>query len=227
MVDTHLDCGRMASAPTLNGVQYDADYFLRGVEKGVSLYENYRWLPDLTIPMVKAIVGHLGIKPGDRVLDFGCARGYVVRAFRELGYAAHGYDTSKWAVENCDPQVASYVTNDMRDVFEYDWVIAKDVFEHIPHADLPNVITTLANIANRGMFAVVPVSDVDHGPYIVPQYERDVTHHIRVTLETWKTLIQCCVGHHWDVRATHRVPGVKDNYYEEFPRGNGFITALR
>ncbi len=74
--------------------QYDADYFLRGKATGKSLYEDYRWMPGLTIPMVRSMISHLGIANADMVLDFGCARGYVVRAFRELGYLAYGYDTS-------------------------------------------------------------------------------------------------------------------------------------
>src|SRR5436305_1382867 len=85
--------------------QYDEDYFLRGKESGKSLYSDYRWLPELTIPMVCAMIRHLGIGPDDTVLDFGCARGYVVKAFQELGYIAYGYDTSEWAVQNADPAV--------------------------------------------------------------------------------------------------------------------------
>ena len=30
---------------------YDADYYLRGEETKKSLYTDYRWLPDGTIPM--------------------------------------------------------------------------------------------------------------------------------------------------------------------------------
>ena len=79
--------GRVGGMVT-SGEVYDADYFLRGKQTGRSLYENYRWLPDLTIPMVAAMIRHLGIKPDDKILDFGCARGYVVKAFREMGYRA-------------------------------------------------------------------------------------------------------------------------------------------
>ena len=64
--------------------QYDADYFLRGKETGKSLYENYRWLPDLTTPMVCSIISHLGIRSGDTILDFGCAALNVVYENQEL-----------------------------------------------------------------------------------------------------------------------------------------------
>src|ERR1019366_3070489 len=66
------------------GIAYDADYYLRGKQTGVSLYEDYRWMPELTVPMVGAIRDHLFIEQGETVLDFGCARGYIVKAFREV-----------------------------------------------------------------------------------------------------------------------------------------------
>ena len=221
-----------ATAPSnipLNGELkgYGEDYFLRGEEKGLSLYTNYRWLPDLTIPMAKAIASHLGIKPGATILDFGCARGYLVRAFRELGYSAFGFDTSRWAIDNCDPSVSRFVTDDDREVAEYDWVIAKDVLEHVEEIGLSALLCKLLGIVNCGMFIVVPLSEEEDKPYVVPQYEMDVTHRVRLPLNLWEEYVRCAADPNWDIRAVYRVPGVKDNYYEEFPKGNGFITALR
>jgi cyclopropane fatty-acyl-phospholipid synthase-like methyltransferase len=75
---------------TSNSDKYDADYFLRGKASGKSLYDNYRWMPDLTKPMAERIIEHLGIELDDRIMDFGCARGYLVRALTELGQDAYG-----------------------------------------------------------------------------------------------------------------------------------------
>ena len=41
---------------------YNGDYFERGAETGVSLYSNYRWLPELTIPMCHHIIQFLNLK---------------------------------------------------------------------------------------------------------------------------------------------------------------------
>src|SRR5690349_17560182 len=117
--------------------QYDADYFLRGKELGISGYTDYRWLPELTMPMVASMVRHLGIQPDDTILDFGCARGYVVRAFREMGYEAFGYDASTWALDNADPVTAPYLYREESSIIgsDFAWVIAKDVLEHIDAAN--------------------------------------------------------------------------------------------
>lgn len=203
----------------MSGEQFNEDYFLRGKETGKSLYEDYRWLPDLTIPMVCAMIRHLGIQPTDTVLDYGCARGYVVRAFRELGYNAWGYDVSRWAVENCDEVVRPYLSN-VGFSGRYDWVIAKDVLEHVEDAN--RAIASIKEVVGKGIFAVVPLAS-RCGTYDVPEYELDVTHIHRQPLWWWVQEL-CAPG--WSVEARYRCKGVKDNY-AHYPRGNGFITARR
>lgn len=201
--------------------QYDSDYFLRGKQTGKSLYENYRWLPDLTIPMVKSIINHLQLSTADTILDFGCARGYMVRALRELGYYAYGYDTSEWAINNCDESVKIFVTSKLSTIQPrgFSWVIAKDVLEHI--TNVLAISDLFEQIAIKGIFVVVPLA---HGKkYDVEEYEKDVTHIWRRPLHWW-----CSVFHRpgWSVEARYRIPGIKDNY-SQYPTGNGFITCRR
>ena len=206
-----------------NSEMYDEEYFLRGKQSGKSLYENYRYLPNLTIPMVQAIISNLGITKEQTILDFGCARGYVVKAFRILGYQAWGTDASKWAIENCDPEVKPYVMDTNRIIYGYDWIIAKDVLEHV--RDVDKVIPDLMNIARVGVFAVVPLSAVDHEQYVVHDYEKDVTHIHRLTLSSW---VRMFLQPGWTGEASYRMVGVKDNYYQPgWEMGNGFIVARR
>lgn len=206
--------------------RYDEAYFLHGKQSGKSLYEDYRWLPDLTLPMVKAIISHLGIKETDTVLDFGCARGYTVKAFRQLGYNAWGHDISEWALENADEEVKEYLIVNESALFanDFDWVIAKDVLEHINSTSY--AVDTLRCIARKGIFVVVPLAESENGlvrGYDVPEYEKDVTHIHRQPLRWW-------VGQfhqpQWSVEGRYRVEGVKDNY-SQYPTGNGFIIARR
>lgn len=213
----------------MSGEQYDADYFLHGKETGKSLYENYRWMPELTIPMVEAITQHLGmrhllVRSRCRILDFGCARGYIVKALRQLRYEAYGVDISPWAIANADEEVREYVGLDVGhwklEHKSYNWVIAKDVLEHIPQ--VADTINNLMDAASVGVFAVVPLGYGEDG-YIVPEYDLDVTHIHRMTLQTWAGLF---MRPGWSVDARYRVPGVKDNY-AQYPTGNGFITARR
>jgi 2-polyprenyl-3-methyl-5-hydroxy-6-metoxy-1,4-benzoquinol methylase len=209
--------------PAVPSCPYDEDYYLRGKESGKSLYENYRWLPELTLPMVDRMVEVLGIRKGQTVLDFGCARGYTVRAFLERGYDAWGVDYSQWAIDNADPKARHKLWQGQWPWFKVDWIIAKDVLEHIHDATLGRTIENLLEHARVGVFVVVPLAIEDGCTYVVPEYEKDVTHVQRLTLETWVAKFSA-LG--WSVNGTHRIPGIKDNYAWAV-RGNGFITARR
>lgn len=203
--------------------QYDEDYFINGMTTGKSLYKDYRWLPELTIPMACAMIRHLGIGHEDTICDYGCARGYTVKAFRQLGHDCFGVDLSKWAIDNCDPDVQAFVRHDTELNMSYDWIIAKDVLEHVEFVRMG--INHLMDNARVGVFAVVPLSAENNQPYVVPSYEKDVTHIHRLTLSTW---VSAFLRPDWSVEASYRVRGVKDNYYKPgWEKANGFITARR
>ncbi len=76
----------------INKKFYDYDYFEKGVTSKKSCYLNYRWMPDLTIPMASKIIKFLNIRDKESILDFGCSKGYMVRAFRLLDINAYGVD---------------------------------------------------------------------------------------------------------------------------------------
>lgn len=206
---------------------FDADYFLRGKESGKSLYEDYRWMPHLTIPMVQTIVDHCRMQKGQRVMDFGCARGYTVKALQGIGFDAWGVDISEWAINNCDPVVKGTckLLEDMpiSKWSNVDWVIAKDVLEHVEYVD--RVILELISAVNCGIFIVVPLSKFDGGRYVIPDYEKDVTHIQRFSLTTWARKF---IRPGWSVELSFRIPGIKDNYFRPgWECGNGFITARK
>ncbi len=210
-----------------NDNPYDEDYYLRGRQSGKSLYENYRWMPELTIPMVGRIVEHCGIH-GDTILDFGCARGYTVRAFRELDYRAYGIDISYWAINNSDPYARAWLSlGELTHQHRYDWVIAKDVLEHISFIE--NTIDLLMQVATKGIFVVVPLSWITSSTYVILDYEKDVTHIQRRDLLSWISLF---LREGWSVEASYRIPGIKDNWagsptHPEWAKGNGFLTMRR
>jgi SAM-dependent methyltransferase len=55
-------------------------------------------------PVARDIVDHFGLKPGDRVLDVGCAKGFLVKDLLELGIDAFGVDVSEYALMHCEPE---------------------------------------------------------------------------------------------------------------------------
>lgn len=81
--------------------EYGQVYFDGPREYGYGGYRyDGRWQP-----VAKDIVAHFGLKPGDRVLDVGCAKGFLVKDLLALGIDAFGIDISKYALMHCEPEV--------------------------------------------------------------------------------------------------------------------------
>jgi SAM-dependent methyltransferase len=204
---------------------YDRDYYEHGPESGKSLYVNYRWLPELTLPMCATLLRQLGIGHDETILDFGCAKGYMVRAFRLLGRAADGVDVSAYAIGCAPRDVAPYLRLIAPDAEillprerKYDWVMAKDVLEHVAYAALDGVLRRLRGACRR-MFVAVPLGN--NGRYRVPAYELDATHVIREDLAWWSKAFGSAGFS--VASASYQFPGVKENY-RRWPRGNGFFV---
>ena len=52
--------------------------------------------------MAQVIIDYLDIHRGQKILDIGCAKGYLVKALRWLGRDAYGFDISDYALEKSD-----------------------------------------------------------------------------------------------------------------------------
>lgn len=206
--------------------KFDADYFLNGEAKGLSNYSDFRWLPDLTIPMATQAQWLLGIKPNEIVYEIGAARGYFIKALRMLGIEAWGMDVSEWAVQNCDPAVKEYLCTELS-LPEKGWdlVWCKDVLEHIPVDELEALIPRVLKATRRMFFIIVPLALTTGGAYGCPVDEADATHVIRWTLPTWLEFLQK-QSKDFVVSGSYEMPVLKPNCYE-YPRSYGFIQVRR
>lgn len=206
---------------------FDEAYYEHGIEAGVSCYSNYQWLPELTIPLAAQLIIQLGIKPGHKILDFGCAKGYLVRALHLLHYEAYGVDVSEYAITHAPQDVRDYLSiiqpgGEIPTTGRpFDWVIAKDVLEHVSYTDIKRVLGTIRDVA-KNLMVIVPLGCL--GKYVIPAYERDRTHQIREPLEWWAD--QLSLAGFSVTTQTHHMPHIKDNW-NAWPTGNGFLIANR
>lgn len=65
-------------------------------------YYDGRWLP-----VAKDMIDHFNLKSGDRVLDVGCAKGFLVKDLMTVcpGLEVFGIDVSDYALRKCEPEV--------------------------------------------------------------------------------------------------------------------------
>jgi len=208
---------------------FNEDYYERGIEKGVSGYSNYRWIPELTIPLCFRIIEILEIEGDHKVLDFGCAKGYLVKGFRLLHREAYGVDISDYAISQSPAEIRPYLyhMNDGDSIplppqgLEYDCydaVVAKDVLEHIPYNKIVGVLQEIRKVSSY-VFVVVPLGE--NGKYNVPAYENDVTHIIREPLEWWKDIFKEANFSVW--KAKYKMDYIKSNW-AQWEKGNGFFV---
>ncbi len=210
----------------MNGNFYDSEYYENGVISGKSLYSNYRWKENETTALMKNISKHLGIKEGMKVLDYGCAKGYLVYAFRQHGIDAFGVDISQYATSMCFDVISKNIKciksiSDLPlDWGTFDYIIAKDVFEHIDVCDLIEILNELSLRAKK-IFIVIPLGD--GYIYLDPEQELDMSHLIKESLEWWKNTVS---SNGWDIlEAINHMPEVKPRYIHK-PGSHAFITAV-
>src|SRR6266498_1340967 len=83
--------------------QFGKDYFDGDRQYGYGGYKyDGRWRP-----FAEKLIDHYGLKAGDKVLDIGCAKGFLVHDFlRALpGLEVAGLDVSEYAIANAMPDV--------------------------------------------------------------------------------------------------------------------------
>jgi hypothetical protein len=204
---------------------FDRDYFEDGFVTGRSCYLNYRWLPELTLKMVFYLVKHLQLSERDQILDFGCAKGYVVKALRILDVPAYGCDISSYAIDNVDSEVRPFckrlepggamIPFDL----PFSWIMTKDVLEHMEEPAVERLLEEARGKADR-MFHVIPLG-TETGRFIVPEYEMDTSHVLVKPHEWWQRKF-ASTG--WTVdRFCHTLKGVKENWSQRYETGNGFF----
>lgn len=206
--------------------KFGEDYYLNGIETGVSNYVNYRWLPELTLPMAKSFMNIFGVKKGDTVLDFGCSRAYFVKALREHGVFAYGYDVSEWAIKNCHEDMVPFVSNKFVDFMDsFDYIFSKDVLEHIPTEELTEILEKLFDICNEALVFIVPLAKSEGGEYIYPNDELDKTHIHRKTLQGWVDLIEP-FAKDFTIFVSNKIPSLK-KASEQFIGSTGIIYCKK
>jgi cyclopropane fatty-acyl-phospholipid synthase-like methyltransferase len=209
---------------------YDRDYYENGITSKKSLYENYRWLPDLTLPLAKEIYKIMEKANGfaeivePSILDYGCAKGYLVQAFRQLGFNSFGIDVSEYAINNALSTTKNYLrclnlefTSIPDEWKPIDYIIAKDVLEHLSYENLINQLKELRKLSSR-IIVIVPLGNGEK--YFIDEYENDPSHIIREDLAWWQKLLSD-LG--FDVKATYDVGNLKSNWKNHHQKGNGLL----
>ena len=115
--------------------EYGEMYFDGPRDYGYGGYKyDGRW-----VPVAKDMIEHFGLKPGDRVLDVGCAKGFLINDMVDAmpGLHVYGLDISEYALMNCHPNVVGRIHLGSADKLpfpdgSFDAVISLDCIHNLP-----------------------------------------------------------------------------------------------
>ena len=200
-----------------DGNFYDSDYFENGKQSGKGWLENYHWMPIRSVKEALAYIEYFGLEESSKVLDFGCAKGFIVKALRFLGIDTDGCDISDYALSftegncwNCE-EIGSFLE---RVDTGYTHVIAKDVFEHMTKDQLPEILDRISILSDK-LMCVIPMGE--NKKYIIPEYHQEISHQIIENKNWWANTF---MFNGWKViKETNHVEGLKDNWMH-YPDGN-------
>jgi SAM-dependent methyltransferase len=106
--------------------------------------------------MADGIVREIGPR---RVLDVGCAMGFLVEALRDRGVDAFGVDLSPHAIDQVRDDIKPYcrVGSLLDPVAErFDLVVCIEVIEHVPPPDAATAVSRLCEAADDVLFSSTP-----------------------------------------------------------------------
>ena len=134
-------------------------------------------------PFAEKLIAHYGLKPGMRMLDIGCAKGFLLHDFKQLmpGLEVAGLDVSDYAIANGMESVKPFMR--VGNAMELPWPDK--------HFDLVLAVNTLHNLYLPGLFqALREIQRVGRGGrYIVIDSYRNERE--KMNLLYWQLTCEC------------------------------------
>lgn len=101
----------------------------------------------------------------ESVLDVGCAYGFVVKRFQDLGIPATGIEYSPFAVSQAVTK--NIFEGDVRDLSRFknnsfDLVLGTELLEHIPEDDLFKAVKEMYRVSKCFIFLLICTSNSEH-----------------------------------------------------------------
>jgi len=138
--------------------KFGKDYFDGDRQYGYGGYKyDGRWRP-----FAEKLIDHYGLKTGDKILDIGCAKGFLVHDFRQAlpGLEAIGLDVSDYAIANAMPDVKPFLRVGTAAELPYpdhhfDLVVSVNTLHNLYLPDLFKSLREIERVGRRHKFIVL------------------------------------------------------------------------
>ena len=125
-------------------------------------YGGYRYMEGRWEKVAKAMADYYGIKPGDKILDVGCGKGFLLFDFTKVvpGVEVYGIDISAYAIENAKEEIRDrlQVGNATSLPFpdkHFDLVISINTFHNLYNYELEKALREFERVGNNNKYLCV------------------------------------------------------------------------
>lgn len=112
--------------------------------------------------VAKAMSEHYGIKPGDRILDVGCGKAFLLYDFTQVvpGVEVYGLDISEYGIEHAKPEVRDRLTLGSASSLPYDddsfdLVVSINTLHNLPCEELESAFKEIERVGKNSKFVCV------------------------------------------------------------------------
>ncbi len=125
-------------------------------------YGGYRYIEGRWEKVARAMADHYGIKPGDRILDVGCGKGFLLFDFTKVvpGVEIYGIDVSEYAVENAKEEIKDRLLVGNAALLPYpdkhfDLVYSLNTLHNLHNYDLDRALRGIERVGKRHKYICV------------------------------------------------------------------------
>lgn len=138
--------------------QFGQEYFDGSRDYGYGGYKyDGRWRS-----VVRDLVEEYGITGGMRILDIGCAKGFLVKDFKDQipELNVFGIDISEYAIKNCHPEVVGRIyqgsaTNLLFPDNSFDLVVSINTLHNLDRSHLVQALSEIQRVSKGSSYIVV------------------------------------------------------------------------
>lgn len=125
-------------------------------------YGGYRYMEGRWEKVARAMAEHYGIKPGDKILDVGCGKGFLLFDFTKVvpGVEVYGLDISEYAIETAKEEIKDHlqVANAIELPFEdhsFDFVYSITTLHNLHCYDLDKALREIERVGKKNKYICV------------------------------------------------------------------------
>lgn len=145
---------------------------------------------------VKSLVNYYNLSKNSKILEIGCAKGYILKEFYDLGMNVYGLDFSKYAVKHAHSKVKHRILNwNITKGTTYlnhffDFIFCKETLPHIDLNKIPKLINELNRIVKnkKNIFLEIQTSSTNKGLNQIKLW--DETHKTLLLKNDWIKLLK-------------------------------------